>query len=465
MLTRAIPPTTARPRLAWGLVVSLLCLIPASSGHAQVLYGSLTGNVTDQSGAVIRGAKVEVLNVGTKSAKETTTNDNGVYQFNDLQPGVYRVTISVDSFRTQVQEATSIEANTVRRFDASLEPGGLRETLSVVAQAEALQTDRGDVSVNLTARQVNNLPLAGSVGRNYQSLMQIVPGATLAGEQNSTAGSPQRSISFNVNGVSRLQNNTKLDGASIQYPWLPTNTAYVPPAEAIQAVNIVTNAFDAEQGIAGGAAVNVIIKSGTNDVRGAGWVYDTDSKFRARNFFQTQQQNPKDTSAQFGFAVGGPIVRNKLFFFIDLERTTRRQDSPVRFLTLATAALRNGDFSGTGTTIYDPASNPNPALRTPFPNNRIPANRIDLAAVEMINRLPATNLPGFTDNFTAAGVAEYNRTNVDVKVNYSATSRFSLFGRYSYSPHLIIDPPALGEAGGDALTAGAGGQQGEAPGS
>ena len=438
--------------------------MPASSGYAQVLYGSLTGNVTDQTGAVVRGAKIQALNVGTKIAKETTTNDSGVYQFNDLLPGVYRVTISADSFRTQVQEAASIEANTVRRFDASLEPGTVQETLTVVAQGEALQTDRGDVSVNLTTRQVNNLPLAGSAGRNYQSLMQIVPGATLAGEQNSTAGSPQRSISFNVNGVSRLQNNTKLDGASIQYPWLPTNTAYVPPAEAIQAVNIVTNAFDAEQGIAGGAAVSVIIKSGTNDVRGAGWVYNTDSKFHARNYFQTQQQNPKDRAVQFGYAVGGPIARNKLFFFTDLERTTRRQDSPIRFFTLPTTELRDGDFSGTGTTIYDPATNPNAALRTPFPNNRIPANRIDPAALEMINRLPATNLPGSTNNYTATGVAEYNRTNMDVKVNYSATSKLSLFGRYSISPHLILDPPALGDAGGDSLTGGAGGQQGEAPG-
>lgn len=449
------------------LSVLLISLAPLSSTHAQVLYGSLTGNVTDSTGAVVSGARVEALNTGTNVSKVTTTNDSGVYQFSDLLPGVYKVIISAQGFKTLLQEVGAIEANTVRRLDANLQPGEVSETITVSDAAEApLQTDRGDVSVNQTTRQINNLPLAGSSGRNYQSLMQIVPGATLAGEQNSAAGNPQRPISFNVNGVSRLQNNTKLDGASIQYPWLPTNTAYVPPAEAIQTVNIVTNAFDAEQGIAGGAAVNVIIKSGTNDFHGAGWAYHTNSKFRARNFFQpaTQPQNPKDLLTQFGYAVGGPILKNKLFFFTNLERTTRRQSSPTRFFTLPTDALRNGDFRGTGTIIYDPASNPNPALRTPFPNNQIPDDRIDLAARELINRLPTTNLPGFLNNYTASGVAEYNRTNLDGKINYTASEKLSLFGRYSFSPHLIIDPPALGEAGGDALNGGSGGQQGNAPG-
>src|SRR5262249_27877811 len=150
------------------------------------------------------------------------------------------------------------------------------------------------------------------------------PGSVSAGEQNSAAGNPQRSISFNVNGVSRLQNNTKLDGASVVYPWLPTNTAYVPPEEAIETVNIVTNSFDAEQGLAGGAAVNVILKSGTNTFHGVGWVYDTNSATQARNVFQTTPQVPKNLLVQYGYAVSGPIIKNKLFFFTDLERTTQR---------------------------------------------------------------------------------------------------------------------------------------------
>ena len=456
--------------LAWAFILSVTSLTLPGATHAQVLYGSLTGNVTDSAGAAVPGATVTVVNTGTNLSKETTTNDEGIYQFSDLLPGVYKVTITGTGFTTSVTESVNVEVNNVRRVDMTLQPGGVSDTVTVNADtAVALQTDRADVNVTQTARQVNDLPIAGSAGRNYQSLMQIVPGSVLAGEQNSAAGSPQRSISFNVNGVSRLQNNTKIDGSSITYPWLPTNTAYVPPAEAIQSVNIVTNAFDAEQGLAGGAAINVIIKSGTNDFHGVGWVYHTNSRFAARNHFQTTPQNPKDLLTQFGYAVGGPILKNKLFFFTDFERTTRRNLSRDNRVSIAPASLRP-DASGNvrfptpaegGAIIYDPASNPNPALRTPFPNNTIPANRIDLAATELIKRLPQPNLPGFVNNFLTNGTAEFNRDNIDTKINWNPTDKMTLFGRYSYSPTLITEPPILGEAGGDAIN---GGQLGDAPG-
>src|SRR5918999_3548204 len=274
--------------MAWALVLSVTSLTLPGAARAQVLYGSLTGNVTDSAGAAVPGATVTAVNAGTNVSKETTTNDEGIYQFSDLLPGVYKVSITGTGFSTSLSEGVNIEVNNVRRLDVTLQPGGVSDTVTVSADAlAALQTDRGDVNVTQTARQVNDLPIAGSAGRNYQSLMQIVPGAVLAGEQNSAAGSPQRSISFNVNGVSRLQNNTRLDGSSVVYPWLPTNTAYVPSAEAIEEVSIVTNSFNAEQGLAGGAAINVVIKSGTNRFRGTAWGYNTDYDLRARNFFLT----------------------------------------------------------------------------------------------------------------------------------------------------------------------------------
>ncbi|HJQ31096.1 MAG TPA: TonB-dependent receptor [Pyrinomonadaceae bacterium] len=456
--------------LAWAFVLSVASLAAPRAARAQVLYGSLTGNVTDSAGAAVLGASVSAVNVSTNVSKETLTNDEGIYQFSDLLPGVYKVTITATGFSKAVTEAVNITVNNVRRLDVSLQPGGVSDTVTVSPDAlNDLQTDRADVNVTQTAKQVNDLPLAGSAGRNYQSLMQIVPGSVLAGEQNSAAGSPQRSISFNVNGVSRLQNNTKIDGSSITYPWLPTNTAYVPPAEGIQTVNIVTNAFDAEQGLAGGAAINVIIKSGANDFHGVGWVYHTNSRLAARNHFQTSPQNPKDLLTQFGYAVGGPIVKDKLFFFTDFERTTRRNLSRDNRVSIAPLSLRP-DASGNvhfptaaegGATIYDPASNPDPRLRTPFPNNTIPAGRIDLAAIELIKRLPEPNLPGFVNNYLTNGTAEFNRNNIDSKINWNPSDKMTLFGRYSLSPTLITEPPILGDAGGDAIN---GGQLGSAPG-
>jgi hypothetical protein len=462
------------------IVLSVLLVLPILVS-AQVLYGSLTGIITDPKEAVIPGAKVEITNINTGITKTVNTDERGSFLLNDLQPGVYKVVVSLTGFKSLLRDNIQVNANVVTRLDAQLETGNVKETVTVNGDSgDQIQTDRADVSVTQSSRQVNNLPLTGSTGRNYQSLMQIVPGAVLAGEQNSAAGSPQRSISFNVNGVSRLQNNTKIDGASVIYPWLPTNTAYVPSAEAIQEVNIVTNAFDAEQGTVGGGAINVSLKSGANDFRGAAWGYMTNSSFgKARNYFQTTPKPNKDILSQYGFAVGGPIYipafgdggpsvwsgKNKLFFFVNYEKTTRRQLSRLNTITIPPAVLRPGlngvDFSSTGTIIYDPLSNPNPALRTPFPNNIIPLNRIDIGAIELIKLMPLPNLPGFTNNFVANGVASFDRTNFDTKINYNPNQKMQIWGRFSYSPTLIIEPPLLGEAGGDALN---GGQLGTAPG-
>jgi hypothetical protein len=464
------------------LALLLLLAIATPRGvDAQVLYGSLTGKVTDQTGAVVNGAKAEARNIATGVSTIISADERGSYLFSSLQAGVYKVTITAQGFKALTQENVRIDANTTRRLDAQMEVGDVTATVQVSADTPTLQTERADVNITQSARQINNLPLFGSVGRNYQTLIQLIPGTSRSqgfvgngsGEENSAAGNPQRSISYNVNGVSRLQNNTRIDGSSVIYPWLPTNTVYVPPAESIQEVNIVTNAFDAEQGLAGGAAVNVTIKTGGNDFHGVAWGYDTNSRFQSRRFFQpiNQPQVPKNILAQFGYALSGPVYlpkifngKNKLFFFTDLERTTQR-NSAGGTSTVAPASLRpdangNVNFTGTGITVYDPLSNPNPALRTPFLNNTIPAGRIDLAATEIIKRLPLPTLPGFTNNFPTTGVGQFNRTNVDTKINY-AGSKLTLWGRHSISPTNIIDPPIFGEVSGPALN---GGQLGTAPG-
>ncbi|HKQ74426.1 MAG TPA: TonB-dependent receptor [Blastocatellia bacterium] len=450
-------------------LLTLLALAMPSGASAQVLYGSLTGNVTDPSGAVVAGAKVEALNSGTGASTSVVTDDRGAYQFSNLQAGVYKVTITAATFKSLALENIRIDVNTIRRLDAELQVGDVTAIVQVSSTTDALQTERADVNFVQTARQLNDLPLTGSLGRNYQSLTGLIPGAVNMGEQNSAAGSPQRSISFNVNGVSRLQNNTRIDGSGVVYPWLPTNTAYVPTAESIQEVNIVTNSFDAEQGLAGGAAINVITKSGTNEFHGAGWVYDTNSATQARNFFQTTPQVPKSILVQWGYAVGGPIIKNKLFFFSDLERTTQRNFARVATFTVAPASLRP-DAQGNvvfptaangGAAIYDPLSSPDPAQRTPFANNTIPASRIDVAALELIKRLPLPTSGGFANNFTPTGVAEFNRINIDNKINYNTGGKLTAFGRYSISPTNILDPSIFGDAGGPALN---GGQLGRAPG-
>lgn len=450
------------------VVVVLLTLAAAVTANAQTLYGSLTGNVTDGTGAGVPAAKVEALNTATNVLRQTTTDDHGSFQFSDLLPGTYRVTISAPAFGTRVTDGVAIDLNTVRRLDAVLAVSQVNETVTVAASAVTLQTDRADVNHQIRANQATDLPLINTQGRNFQVLYKVLPGFTPPTEKHSESGNPQRSMSTQVNGMPESSNNTKLDGATISHPWLPRLVAYVPPVEAVEVVNVVTNSFDAEQGMAGGAAMNVTIKSGTNEFHGSGWEFHTNSAFKARPYFYClyscsgdPNRLPKNVQHQFGGTFGGPIVKNKLFFFADWERTTRRLSASA-FRTIATDAMRAGDFNGTGTTVYDPLTgNVDGSGRTPFPNNIIPSNRIDPAAAYMAKLLPEPNQTVFPNNYLAVGGYQFTRDNVDFKVNYNPTTKSQIFGRYSFSPTLVFDPPSLGAAGGDATN---GGQPGRAPG-
>jgi hypothetical protein len=437
---------------------SLVALSPLAL-QAQVLYGSLVGTVNDSTGAAVPNAKVEARNLSTGFGRETATDERGAFQFNDLTGGVYTISISAPNFSKFEQKDLAINANTTVRVEARLNVAQVNETITVSSGAVTLQTDRADVQSQLSRRIISELPIGG--GRNFQQIYRTLPGFTPPAELHSDAGNPQRALGVNVNGVSYSTNNTRLDGATISYPWLPHIVAYVPPAEAIETVNIVSNAFDAEQGMAGGAAVNVSIKSGTNEFHGSGHWFHTNSKVRSRPYFFLESRLPKDIFNQFGGTFGGPVIKNKLFFFANLERTTRRQFASA-FRTVATDALKAGNFSATGVNIFDATTGAaNGTGRQQFPNNQIPASRVDPAARAMLALSPAPNTNTFPNNYFATGVYEFNRTNADFKVNYNPSAKSTLFTRYSYSPSRIFDPPSLGPALGDAL---AGGQPGTAPG-
>lgn len=441
------------------LVVAIAVLLSAQVAQAQVLYGSLIGDVADSSRAVLPGATVTVTNRDTGLQREAMTDSSGGYSFRDLQPGTYELKVSLNGFKSYARSGLTVTLNAIARADVQLEVGGQTETVTVTAAKPLLQTERADVSTQLESAQVTNLPIGS--GRNFQQLYKLIPGASPPVELHSDAGNPQRSLGTNFNGVSRSNNNTRLDGATVSYPWLPHIMAYVPPAEAVDTVNIVTNSFDAEQGMAGGAAVSVSIKSGTNVFHGTGQWFHTNSAWRAKNYFFVGTQIPKNVLNQYGGTFGGPVRRNKLFFFANWERTARRQTASAN-RTVPTDALRRGDFSGTGALIYDPSTgNPDGTGRQLFPGNVIPAARIDPAALKMLQLIPAPNVERFPSNYFATGTYEFDRDNMDVKVNYNPGPRSSIFARYSISPSDIFDPPSLGPAGGDAL---AGGQPGRAPG-
>ncbi|MGA2269925.1 MAG: TonB-dependent receptor [Bryobacteraceae bacterium] len=449
---------------SWIALFALAAMaVSVGSAGAQVLYGSLTGNVTDSSGAGVPNAKVEVVNLNTGIGKQAASDERGTFLIQDLQPGAYKVTMTAPSFATAVQPSIEIVGNTLRRLDVQLQVAAVGQSVTIEASAAVLQTDRADVNTQIPTTELADLPMTGSTGsRNFESLVATVPGFTPPVANSSTASNPQQSQAFYVNGSTMTGNNMKLDGASDIYPWLPQIASYIPPAEAIETVNIVTNSFDAEQGMAASSAINAIIKSGTNQFHGAAWEYNTNSALKARNFFYYGATNPKNILNQFGVDAGGPIVKNKLFFFADWERTIQRTLYSL-FQTVATDALRQGNFNGTGTTIYDLTTGTASGTgRTPFPNGQIPAASISPAAAKMIALIPEPNLTGgISNDYFAAADWRFRRDNVDMKINYNPTGKVTLFGRYSISPSSVFDPQALGAAGGNAVD---GGQPGNAPG-
>lgn len=461
-------------RTAFALLVAF-CLLGLSA-QAQVLYGSLTGNVTDPTGAAVTGAIVEALNVNTGVVQKTQTED-GIYRFFTVLPGTYTITVSSPGFKQFVRGKVEVVVNSVARVNAELAVGSQTETVNVTVETPLLQTDKADVHTDLNAQQIESLPDAGSQGRNFQSLLRLIPGVGLTAETNSLAGNPQRAINANVNGQSNQSINTRIDGAQNAYPWLPANVAYVPPADAIETVNVTTNSFDAEQGMAGGAAVNVQIKSGTNQFHGTGNWFHTDQNFAARNYFQTDitrfPRLNRNNQNQFGGTIGGPILKNRLFFFGDYERTTQRGLAGPVTRTLPTAQMVQGDFTNLpgNPIIYDPATgDTHGAGKQQISCNGVPnvicTDRFDPAAVAMIKLLqPALSQvkPTANDlnNFVGSGTALFNRDTVDVKINYIPSQKSMVFGRYSFSKSLVFDPPLLGDAGGDATN---GGQLGNAPG-
>src|SRR5205823_1458752 len=207
-------------------VLALLLVCAISPAEAQVLYGSLTGNVSDAQGAAVPGASIEAANVNTSISKRTASDDRGVFVISDLQPGTYDVVISASSFASLTQKGVVLMNNTVLRLDARLQIAQVTENVVVEASAVNLQTDRADINQHISTRQVSDLPVTGQ--RNYQALLKLVPGISPPRSNNSEAGNPHGSLVTNVNGASYSTNNSRLDGASNIYPWLPHHAAYIP---------------------------------------------------------------------------------------------------------------------------------------------------------------------------------------------------------------------------------------------
>jgi outer membrane receptor protein involved in Fe transport len=442
--------------LAVMLVLGTLIMTPAI---AQVLYGSIVGTVEDPTGSVVPKAKITLTSKATGTVRDTIADEAGRYSLLSLLPGAYDVKVTATGFRTLTQTDVEVTINTVTRVDLKLEVGQISEQVTVSATAAALQTDKSDVRTEIASSTLNQMPLPGY--RNYQSLINLVPGATPAAYQNAVVDSPGRALTTNVNGTNRNSNNTLVDGAVNINVWLPHHTAYVQPMESIDTVNVSTNSFDAEQGMAGGAAITVTTKSGTNDLHGvAFWFHNNQHLNTAPYYRSVNYKMPLSILNIAGGTLGGAIKKDKLFYFFSYEGTRERTGS-TNYYSVAPADFRTGNFSRTSawTTIYDPASGATAADRTAFPNNTIPTSRLSSIFSNIYSGMPLPNVTSTSDttgynlsgNYEKSGVLKLDRNQYDLKMNYNLSQKTTLWGKYSRMHAPVEGVYPFGKLGGSAI--------------
>lgn len=437
-----------RLRLFFSLCVLFLGV--HTHAYTQTLYGSLVGTVTDPSGALVPNASVSATDVDTGQVRQDTTDPSGRYNIVNLQPGTYTVTIVASGFRKAEETNVVITPNTVNRVDIHLVIGQSSEQVSVSAEAVELQTDKADTHTEITSTAVNNLPISGSGYRNYQSLIDLTPGAQPSSFYNSQTDVPGIPLNTHINGGNGQTNVTTIDGAESINVWLPQYTGYVAPAETIDVVNVTTSAADASQGLAGSSSITVVTKSGTNELHGSAFEYHNDQHLNARNFFlPAGTQIPVGIYNNYGGSIGGPIVKNKLFYFGSFDGTNQKASGNGLF-TVPTADQRAGNFSAYNTPIYNPYSGnqADGTGRTVFAGGIIPPSYISPQALALQNYYPLPNLPGTTNNYSATEGPILNRYQTDVKVNYNRTEKHVIFFKYDLMDATSGGNGIFGVAGG-----------------
>ncbi len=417
---------------------------------AQILYGSIVGVVKDAQGAVVPGATVTIVNRDTNLTRETVADAQGNYSIGNVLAGTYDVKVSLQGFRDYVRSGVPVVIGQIVRVEVSLELGALTETITVASATNLLQTDLADVHTELSSTELTSLPL--NRFRNYQALMNLVPGTTPMAFGNAETDTPARSLATNVNGQPNTNNSTRTDGATNMNIWLPNHNMYISPAETVETVNISTSSFDAEQGLAGGAAVTVVTKSGTNQYKGSAFEFYNGDKLNEKPaYFAAGAKPPKLPlkANTFGGTLGGPVARNRLFFFGSYEGY-KREHSLFTFFNVPDERLRRGDFSqalntnGSLQLIYNPFTAVDGTNRQQFANNQIPANMIDPIALKIMQLYPLPNNPGIgagglTQNYRRQETRTVDRKNVDVKLNFNRNAAHQIWGKFSMMDAVVDD--------------------------
>lgn len=445
------------------LVYAVVLGLGAPSAWAQVaVSGQITGLVTDGSQAVVPGAAVNAKNDKTNVVSKTVTNQSGAYSILSLIPGTYTLTVEQGGFRKFIRENVVVGVDVIIRVDVTLEVGLVTEEIKVTGEAPILKTEKSDVSQSIDRNQVENLP---TLGRNVMRLQTLVPGAVIGPGQ--LFGHPENASEdyrVNFNGLMNGTTNRQLDGVD-NNEVIQGLSMVVPTQDSVQEMKITTSNYDAEYGTVAGAFIQISTRSGTNDLHGSAFEFYRSSGMFARDPFTEPKRPASFIWHQFGGSLGGPIRKDKLFVFGDVQGM-RSNLGGSSLVTSPVAAFRNGDFSALAATnpIFDPLTgNPDGTGRIQFSDpsratesnplglNIIPQSRISSVATRLLALVPFPNNPARLDNnHSVSGRGLFNQNQYNIRMDYNLSDRSRIMGRYTLFRTKFDTPNVFGPVAGGA---------------
>ncbi|MGE3492355.1 MAG: carboxypeptidase regulatory-like domain-containing protein [Vicinamibacterales bacterium] len=414
-------------RLLPVLFALLIALLP-SAAHAQFDAATMLGRITDPSGAAVPGATVTLTNLATGVQSVTVSDATGAYQFLNVRVGTYRIEAELSGFSTAVAPEVNVTVNARQRVDLALQIGSVGETVEVTAGVRRLETDSSDRGQVIAREQIVNLPLNG---RAYADLALLSPGVRTSSIRTS------RDASFNVNGMRSALNNFILDGVDnnaygTSNQGFSNQVVQVTP-DAVEEFKVQTNNFSAEFGRAGGAVINATFRSGTNQFHGTAWEFNRNTALNATGFFRPTTGKPTLNRNQFGGVLGGPLVRNKAFFFANYEGFRQVQRS-VTFASIPNAALRQGIM---GKPVR------NPLTGELYADGVIPASAITPFAAKVLAGLPDPTRPGNSNNFDSLPRRQDYSDKFDIKLDQQLGAGTNAFVRFSHRKVDNFEPPSI----------------------
>jgi outer membrane receptor protein involved in Fe transport len=422
------------------LVAAALVLAPTA--EAQSLAGRVVGTVRDESGATVTAAAIVLEQQGTGLVRRTTSSSTGDYNFSFVPIGDYTVSAEGGGFRIS-KRAVTVAVQATVRVDFELSVAERAEDVTVEASAPVVRTDSAELGEVISEERISDLPLNG---RRFSDLVLLTAGSGLSTAGTSDTPLLQTGPNLNINGSRPTHNSYTIDGVTATDYYF-SNLSMSTSVDAIAEFKIVSGQYGAEFGGKGGGHVNVVTRGGSNDFRATAFEFLRNDAFDAHNYFAPRDQPvPPFRQNQFGGSLGGPILKNRLFFFANYEGS-RTTQTVTQLATVPTAAMRAGNFSGLNP-IFDPSTTAG-GVRRPFPGNVIPADRLDPAGQVLLEVVPLPNRPGLANNFLGQAERDREDDQVNLRLDYSMDGGDLLFARFSAGEIEALEP--FGARGSNAL--------------